>query len=125
MPLPSSDVIYVNAGATRPSDFWLDALKDGGRLILPLTASFTTRAGHSMTQGAVFLIKRKGEEYEAMWKSETAIYPCAGMREETSEKALAQALQKGGWEKVTRLYRTGELEQDRCWLQGPDWSLAY
>src|SRR3984893_2223492 len=33
-----ADVIYVNAGATRPADAWLDRLKEGGRLILPLTA---------------------------------------------------------------------------------------
>ena len=33
-----ADVIYVNAGATRPSDIWLDRLNDGGRLILPLTS---------------------------------------------------------------------------------------
>jgi len=32
------DVIYVNAVATRPADAWLDRLKEGGRLILPLTA---------------------------------------------------------------------------------------
>ena len=35
-----ADVIYVSAGATRPVDLWLDRLKDGGRLILPLTATF-------------------------------------------------------------------------------------
>src|SRR5947209_3895660 len=28
-----ADVIYVNAGATRPADAWLDQLKQGGRLI--------------------------------------------------------------------------------------------
>ena len=33
-----ADVIYVNAGATRPADIWLDRLNDGGRLILPLTS---------------------------------------------------------------------------------------
>src|ERR1700719_917781 len=33
-----ADVIYVNAGATRPADAWLARLKAGGRLILPLTA---------------------------------------------------------------------------------------
>src|ERR1700730_18433497 len=26
------DIIYVNAGATRPADAWLDRLKEGGRL---------------------------------------------------------------------------------------------
>jgi protein-L-isoaspartate O-methyltransferase len=29
-----ADVIYVNAGATRPAALWLDRLNDGGRLIL-------------------------------------------------------------------------------------------
>ena len=33
----SADVIYVNAGATRPAASWLDRLADGGRMILPLT----------------------------------------------------------------------------------------
>ncbi|MGO8189821.1 protein-L-isoaspartate O-methyltransferase, partial [Rhizobium leguminosarum] len=33
----SADVIYVNAGATRPANIWLDRLNNGGRLILPLT----------------------------------------------------------------------------------------
>jgi protein-L-isoaspartate(D-aspartate) O-methyltransferase len=32
-----AEVIYVNAGATRPVDLWLDRLKDGGRMILALT----------------------------------------------------------------------------------------
>ena len=34
-----ADVIYVNAGATRPAAAWLDRLKNGGRLILPLTTN--------------------------------------------------------------------------------------
>ena len=34
-----ADVIYVNAGATCPADTRLDGLNDGGRLILPLTAT--------------------------------------------------------------------------------------
>jgi len=38
--LPISDIIYVNAGASRVLTPWLDALTDGGRLIFPLTADF-------------------------------------------------------------------------------------
>src|ERR1700760_1775223 len=33
-----ADVIYINTGATRPADIWLDRLADNGRLILPLTS---------------------------------------------------------------------------------------
>src|ERR1700704_2293169 len=34
----TADVIYVNAGCTRPAESWLDRLADGGRLILPMTS---------------------------------------------------------------------------------------
>jgi protein-L-isoaspartate(D-aspartate) O-methyltransferase len=34
--LPRCDAIYVNAGATRPVAGWLDALKEGGKLLFPL-----------------------------------------------------------------------------------------
>ena len=70
-PLDPADVIYVNAGTTRPAETWLNALKDGGRLILPLTTSFTTDDGHSMTGGAIFLIKRRNDDYLARRMSDT------------------------------------------------------
>jgi protein-L-isoaspartate(D-aspartate) O-methyltransferase len=35
----SADIIYVNAGATKPAEAWLDRLTEAGRLILPMTAS--------------------------------------------------------------------------------------
>ncbi|HEX5233855.1 MAG TPA: rRNA adenine N-6-methyltransferase family protein [Silvibacterium sp.] len=34
-PLPSCDVVYVNAGATAPLDIWLDALRPSGTTGLP------------------------------------------------------------------------------------------
>jgi protein-L-isoaspartate(D-aspartate) O-methyltransferase len=49
-----ADVIYVNAGVTRPVDLWLDRLKDRGRMILALTRD--RDAG-----GAWFLIERRGD----------------------------------------------------------------
>ena len=56
------NVIYVNAGATRPADIWLDRLKEGGRLILPLTADgFPNR---DVRHGAVFRIERRGPEFQ-------------------------------------------------------------
>jgi protein-L-isoaspartate O-methyltransferase len=49
-----ADVTYVNAGATRPADAWLDRLKEGGRLILPLTADGTRSrtCGHRTSRTA-------------------------------------------------------------------------
>jgi protein-L-isoaspartate(D-aspartate) O-methyltransferase len=125
MPLEPADVIYVNAGATRPASSWLDAMKDGGRLVLPLTASRTHGAADPIACGAVFLIERKGNDYLAQLKGTTQIYPCVGVREAASEEALARAFEKGGSEKVTRLYRNQEVEEERCWLRGDGWALAY
>jgi protein-L-isoaspartate(D-aspartate) O-methyltransferase len=124
-PIDPADVIYVNAGATRPAETWLNSLKNGGRLILPLTTSFTTDDGHSMTRGAIFLIERHEGDYLARWMSPTAIYPCSGARDEPSEQALAAGFKKGGWEKVTKLYRAGDIPEERCWVRTASWSLAY
>ena len=124
-----ADVIYVNAGATRPADIWLDRLKNGGRLILPLTSDkgFGENPENIPIQrrGAVIRIERRGNEFLAKWISAVAIFPCEGARDAECERALAAALDKGGWERVTRLYRRGDVPDEQCWLKGPDWCLAY
>ncbi|MBS0220026.1 MAG: hypothetical protein JSR91_04710 [Proteobacteria bacterium] len=74
--------------------------------------------------GAVFRIERRGAGYSACWISQVAIFPCAGNRDEASERALAQAFAKGGWQKVTRLYRDREIPEERCWLSGRGWCLV-
>ena len=118
-----ADVIYVNAGATRPADAWLEQLKEGGRLILPLTAAgFPNR---DVRHGAVFRIERRGSEFFARRISGVAIFPCEGGRDETGERALAAAFDKGGAERVTRLYRRDDLPEEQCWLRAPGWCLAY
>lgn len=73
----------------------------------------------------MFLITRASEGFIARWVSPVAIYPCAGMRDETSERALAAAFGKEERRRVTRLYRTNDIAVDRCWLKGPGWCLAY
>ncbi|MCB8823291.1 protein-L-isoaspartate O-methyltransferase family protein [Microvirga rosea] len=128
VPFEPADVIYVNAGTTKPADTWLDRLRDGGRLILPLTTNQGFRSagpGPISRRGAVFLVTRQGPDYLARWVSPVAIYPCAGMRDEASEHALAAAFEKGDWNRVTRLRRTAELPEERCWLTFEGWSLTY
>jgi protein-L-isoaspartate(D-aspartate) O-methyltransferase len=128
VPFDIADVIYVNAGCTRPAESWLDRLADGGRLILPMTSDqgFAAKSlEHMARAGAVFRIERRGRDYFARWVSAVAIFPCVGSRDEASERALAEAFAKGGWQEVTRLYRDHEIPEDRCWVKGPRWCLAY
>ncbi|WP_245452890.1 methyltransferase domain-containing protein [Bradyrhizobium sp. C9] len=123
-----ADVIYVNAGCTQPAARWLDGLADGGRLILPLTSDEGFKGGapeQIARSGAVFRVRREGVQYQATWISPVAIIPCDGGREEASEKVLAEAFARGGWQRVTRLYRDAEIPDERCWLRGDAWCLAY
>ena len=122
-----ADVIYVNAGCTRPAESWLDRLKDGGRLILPMTSDqgFGGKSPENFDRaGAVFRIERRGQDYFVRWISGVAIFPCAGGRDEVSERVLAEAFAKGGWQQVTRLYRGEAIPELRCWLRGDGWCLA-
>jgi protein-L-isoaspartate(D-aspartate) O-methyltransferase len=118
-----ADIIYVNAGATKPAEAWLDRLAEGGRLILPMTAGgFPTS---DVRQGAVFRVVRRGGDFLAQRISGVAIFPCEGMRDPDSETALAAAFDKGRVDEVTRLYRRDDVTDENCWLRGIGWCLAY
>jgi protein-L-isoaspartate(D-aspartate) O-methyltransferase len=129
VPFDAADVIYVNAGTTRPAEAWLDGLAEGGRLILPLTSDKGFLLNDPPVplerRGAFFRIERRASEYLAQWITPLAIIPCASCRDPESEAALAAAFEKGGWERVTRLYRHNQVPADRVWLSAPGWCLAY
>jgi len=128
VPFDAADVIYVNAGVTRLVVSWLERLTDGGRLIVPMTkmADDSTSVG-AVSVGVVFRIERRTSQFSVQWISLVAIIPCdGGARDETSEAALAEAFKKDDWKRVTRLYRNNEdVPDDRCWLRGSGWCLAY
>jgi protein-L-isoaspartate(D-aspartate) O-methyltransferase len=129
----TADVIYVSAGVTHPVQAWLDGLLEAGRLILPLTTDANVRATEDgaldyakmARRGAVFQITRFGTEFSARWILPAAYILAEGVRDKVSEAALALAFEKGDGKKVTRLYRSDDLPEDRCWLRGVGWCLAY
>jgi protein-L-isoaspartate(D-aspartate) O-methyltransferase len=125
LPLDPADVIFVNAGAARPLDLWLDALKPGGRLMLPLCVGFKLSSGQPMTRGGIFVIEREADGFAAAYKGATGIYPCFGAADAASEASLTEALRKGGMEKVRRLRRDDSARPDDCWACGPGWALTY
>ena len=96
-PLPPSDVIYVNAGATHPVDAWLDALSDGGRLLFPLTAESNL--------GVALLVTRHGERFAAQAVWPVGFVPCAGARDPAAAADLQRAWWAGDLPKVKSLRR--------------------
>jgi protein-L-isoaspartate(D-aspartate) O-methyltransferase len=128
LPFAPADVIYVNAGASRPAEAWLEGLRDGGRLILPLTTNgnFGQRSDFlTRPTGAVFRITRHGAVFDADYIGPIMVFPCEGMREEMSDRALAAAFDKGGFREVKRLRRTDDVPDADCWVKAPGWSLTY
>jgi len=72
----------------------------------------------------VFRVERRGDEFHVTSGVPAAFIPAEGA-DEASEAALVAALEKGGARNVTRLYRGGDVPDERCWLRGEGWCFAY
>jgi protein-L-isoaspartate(D-aspartate) O-methyltransferase len=111
------DVILAFAGAAAPVAWWLDALADGGRLLLPMT---TEQRG-----GFMLRLDRRGEELAARSVGWAGFYPCAGARREEDEALLAHALHDSAGQRAVRsLRRDPHAKDETCWLHGDGWCLS-
>ncbi len=114
------DVIIAFAGATAPLGWWLDALADGGRLLLPMTAVNLSERG-----GFMLRLERRRNGLTARSAGWVGFYPCAGARNETDEAALGRALaDKVGQAAVRSLRRDPHDADESCWLHGEGWCLS-
>ena len=73
LPLPPSDLIYVNAGVLAPPLQWLQALRLGGRMIFPWRPSDTV--------GVSVLVTRSGLGFELKLLMPAWFIPCIGASE--------------------------------------------
>lgn len=111
-----ADGIYVNAGATRPSDLWLDRLKPGGRLIMMLTTD--------KRWGRILKVMRASGGYSASLLGRCGFIPCINARDAASEAALAAALKRGGTASVTSVRRDAHTADETCWMHGDGFCLS-
>jgi protein-L-isoaspartate(D-aspartate) O-methyltransferase len=115
----SFDAIFVNTGATRPAAVWLDALRPGGRLLLPLTIDMG-RLGI----GWMLLGRREPGDWPAHFTSPVGVFPCAGARTPAENDALRDAFERGGHERVRSLRRDDHAADADCWLHGAGFCLS-
>jgi protein-L-isoaspartate(D-aspartate) O-methyltransferase len=112
----SFDAIFVNAGATQVQPGWIEQLRPGGRLLVPLTVG--AGVGHML------LVTRCPTGYVARFVSPVGIFHCAGARTEEGEELLKQAYARGGRDAVRSLRRDEHPADVHCWLHGPRFCLS-
>jgi len=114
------DAMLINAGVTHPLPLWLDRLREGGRLVLPLTMATTPTLGI----GAMAKFVRKANGYSAQAMLGVAIYSCTSARDAQSETLLRTAMMSGGLMKMKSLRRDVHEKSDTCVMHAVDMCLS-
>ena len=104
------DAMLINAGCTHPSPQWLDRLKPGGRLVLPITMAT------SATLGAGLMIKITLAEngWPIVGVSPVGIYSCTSMRDPELEAVLQKAVTTQAIFKLKSLRRDAHEQEESC-----------
>jgi protein-L-isoaspartate(D-aspartate) O-methyltransferase len=112
----SCDAILINAGVTHPSPLWLERLKEGGRILLPLTSALgTANAG----TGVMAKITRGGKGFAAEVATFVGIYSCTTLRDPQLNTALSKALATKALLKLTSLRTDPHEQMETCLAHGP------
>lgn len=111
------DAILVNAGATHVQERWIDQLRPGGRLLVPLTTAIPGLDAVGM--GHMLLVTRHSGSYAARFVSPVGIFHCAGARTKEGEEMLKSAYTQGGEYTVRSLRREAHPADMQCWLHHP------
>ncbi len=114
------DAMLINAGVTQPLPLWLDHLRDGGSLVLPLTMATTPTLGI----GAMAKFTRNANSYSAHAMLGVAIYSCTTARNAQYETLLRTAMMSGTLMKMKSLRRDVHEKSENCVMHGPELCLS-
>lgn len=106
------DAILINAGVTHPQRLWLDRLREGGRLVLPITFSSSPPLG----TGAMVKIVKNNGTFSAETVTFVGILSCASSRDRELEGPIRNALATGGFMKMKSLRTDQHDKSDSCVL---------
>ena len=120
------DAILINAGASAPQPRWLDCLRPGARLVLPLVRWPTEAAEVGAIGGGIVLqVTRHPEEYAARVIGFVAIFPCIGGIDAAADRSLRAALERIDEAGAVRSLRRDRHERGGdCWLHGDGYCLS-
>jgi protein-L-isoaspartate(D-aspartate) O-methyltransferase len=118
------DAILINAGVTHPLASWLDALTPGGRIVVPVTATMPPMT--TIGKGPMLLFTRQESTapLAARFVGFVAIYTALGIRDESINGLLAQAMAKSPFAPVKSLRRDLHERDGSCWMHAPGCCLS-
>jgi protein-L-isoaspartate(D-aspartate) O-methyltransferase len=114
------DAMLINAGVTHPLPLWLDRLRPGGRLLLPITVPMTPTLG----RGVMLKITRQPAGYAVQLVTYVGIYSCTSARDLQLEPQLVKALTTGALMKIKSVRRDPHDPGETCVAHNNDVCLS-
>jgi protein-L-isoaspartate(D-aspartate) O-methyltransferase len=114
--------ILINAGVTHPLPLWLDRLRDGGRLVLPLTMAVAP--GRPIGVGIMIKAIREHDRFSAQIVSSVGIYSCTSVRDPQREAQLKASLTTGAVMQMKSFRRDAHDQSGTCLVHGPEVCLS-
>jgi protein-L-isoaspartate(D-aspartate) O-methyltransferase len=118
-----ADAILVNAGVTEIKPGWLEALKDGGRMLVPITAQLATTRGVELGRGQLLKLVRGRYGFSARFIAGVAIYHC-GARDARRDRALEARFSSGGADTLRSLRVDAHEPSGGCWYHADTFCLS-
>jgi protein-L-isoaspartate(D-aspartate) O-methyltransferase len=110
------DAMLINAGVTHPHRAWLERLREGGRLVLPITVAASATLG----QGSMVRITRQQGGFSAEIVTFVAIFSCTSGRDPQLEPVIAKAFASRTFFKLKSVRLDAHEPADTCILHGSD-----
>lgn len=104
------DAMLINAGVTHPHRPWLDRVKTGGCIVLPLTAKASENAGN----GVMAKITRESAGFSVRVVSFVSIFSFSSIRDPETDVLLGKALAKRDLFKLKSLRLDEHAPVDTC-----------
>lgn len=118
------DAMLITAGVTHPHALWLERLREGGRLVLPLTIAVSPKIG----QGVMLRLIRQPEGFAANLVTFVAIFNGINLRDAELEAPLRAELPKamgsGALAKLRSLRRDAHERDAACVVHAPGLCLS-
>ncbi len=124
-----ADVIVASCGFDQVPARWVALLRDGGRLMIPMTTTMAEWSGGG--SGTNLMVTRHGDRFTAALTGGVGIYHCMSGRTDAANERLAAAFAriradaeaKRPPRRVASFRFDGAPDAD-TWLAGDDWQLS-